>query len=121
MQKLVTLIFLFSFMLGISQENELKNKKSNIPTSIYSSTIVSPDLNSPFLINNRLNLKSFKFIVLNQNSIEENFFTIPICNLDRPPTKFIYDSYNRFYQNSILKQSFFKVSDLYRVRAKNPL
>ena len=119
---LFSLIFLFFITLGFSQENQTTIKETKIPVSIYHiSTKVSTDLNSSLTINNRLNLKTLKFIAFDKKSIEEGYFTIPLCNLDYPPTEFIYDSYNLLYQNSILKQTFFKVSDLYKVRAKNPL
>lgn len=116
---LFSFIFLFFITLGFSQENQSTIKDAKIPISIYHiSTKVSTDLNNSLTINNRLNLKSLKFIVFDKKSIEEGYFTIPLCNLSQLPTEFIYDSYNRIYQNSILKQAFFKVSDLYRVRAK---
>jgi hypothetical protein len=119
---LFSLIFLFFITLGFSQENQTTIKETKIPESIYHiSTKVSTDLNNSLTINNRLNLKSLKFIAFNKKSIEEGYFTIPLFNLDYPRTKFIYDSYNRVYQNAILEQAFFKVSDLYRVRAKNPI
>lgn len=102
----------------IAQEN--KSIEKNIPASIYTSIKVSQDFNSILNINQRLQLKSFTFLVIDEKNIEEGFYTLPICSLTKSPTKYIYDSYNKVYQTKNLKQAFFKVSDLYKVRTKNP-
>jgi len=121
-KKLSPLILIFQITFGFSQEYERIINDTKIPTSIYQfSSKISTDINSSLNINDRLNLKSFKFIFLDEKSIEEGYFTIPLCKLSQSPTKFVYDSYNRIYQNAALKESFFKVSDLYKVRAKNPI
>jgi hypothetical protein len=120
MQKLIILLFIFSASIGFSQENNCAFYPSKIPVSIYNPTHILPDLNSASIINNRLNLKSYNFIVFDKKSIEDGYYSIPLFN-NKTPTSFIYETYTQIHQNSYLKKSFFKVSDLYLVRAKNPL
>jgi len=115
----IVLIFLFStFFIGFSQENE---KVKPLPISIYTSTSETIDFNSVYHINEKLNLTSYQFLLLDMHKIEEGYFSIPMGKIHNVPTEYIYDSYNKMYQNSQLQKSFFKVADLYKVRSKNQL
>jgi len=107
------ILLLISSFTAISQT---KNETNILPVSIYQTVPKSPDLNNKFSINNKLNLTSYKFAILDLRSFEEGNFNIPICN---PPSEFIYDSYNKLYENLQLRKSFFKVADLYKTRKKN--
>jgi len=119
---LFSLIFLFFITLGFSQENQTTIKETKIPVSIYHiSTKVSTDLNSLFNVNKRLNFKSYKFLVLDEKNIEMGYFSVPLYNITLASSNYIYDSYTKIHQKSTLEAAFFKVSDLYKVRAKNPL
>lgn len=108
------IILLTSSFTAISQTN---NKPSTLPASIYQIVPKSPNFNNKYVINNKLDLTSYKFATLDLRSFEEGYFTIPIFN--NTPTEFMYDSYNKLYANLQLKKSFFKVADLYKVRDKN--
>ena len=110
---LFTLIICFSF----TGKAQTEDKSTLIPNSIYSSIPLLNDLNGKQLVEKRLNLNTYKFAYLDFKNIEEGYFNIPIYN--NTPTEFIYDSYNKLYNNLQLKKAFFKVSDLYRVREKN--
>jgi len=111
-------LFFWSFF-AFSQEQLSDSINSKIPVSIYSSITFSTDLNSRLNISNRLNLTSYKFLFLDKKNIEEGYFTIPMYNIGLSPTEYIYDSYNEIYHNLQLQKSFFKVSDLYKVRSKS--
>jgi len=120
-KEIVFIILFFSTFFMFSQEQQSDYLKTKVPFSIYSSAKLSTDLNSSLNINNRLNLTSYKFLILDKRSIEEGYFTIPFYNIGLSPSEYIYDSYNQIYNNLQLQKAFFKVSDLYKVRSKNPL
>lgn len=120
-QKYVTLIFLFSISLGFSQAQKNETTTKEIPVSIYTATQISSNLNSLLNINKRLNLKSYHFLVLNEKNIEEGIFTFPLCTSKLNSSNYIYETYTKVYNKSVLESAFFKVSDLYRIRTKNSL
>ncbi len=114
--KIASILLLFSTIACFSQE---KNKETLLPQSIYLTTFETPSFNSKYTINKKLNLNSFKFLILDLKTIEEGYFTIPFYSINNTPTKYIYDSYNKIFDNLQLQKSFFKVSDLYKFREKN--
>ena len=96
-----------------SQEKEPVKKDSVLPKSIYSIPFLSTDLNSTFSINQRLNLTTYQFT---KNIFENGFYEIPFYNITQSPREYIYGSFIRDYETSILQSAFFKVSDLYLPR-----
>lgn len=120
-QKIIPLLFLLTVSVVFSQKNKKTIIKKKIPASIYTATQISNNLNSLLNINNRLNLKSYKFIVLDETSIEMGNFLIPLYNKKLGVSNYIYDTYNKIHEKSVLEASFFKISDLYLPRTKNTL
>jgi hypothetical protein len=118
--KYLLLICLFSFATYSFSQEKIKNiNKTFLPESIYSSSLnQNSDLNSFYNLNKKLNLKSYKFAILDANSIEDGYFTIPFQNFDKIPTNYIFDTYQKIYHNQNLKKSFFKLADLYNVPNK---
>jgi hypothetical protein len=104
---------LLTVVSGFSQKKTTSIKKPLLPKSIYSINSHNK-INHSFSINNQLNLKSFKFITLDVEDIEDGYFSISFQNLNKKPTKFIYESYMDIYNDLNLKKSFFKLSNLYR-------
>jgi len=116
MKTYTLLSFLFlSVISGFSQEKINSTEKLLLPKSIYSPINNSSTINSSFNINNRLKLNSLKFITLDVQDIEDGYFTISFRNLDKTPSRFIYESYVAIYNDLNLKKSFFKLSNLYKV------
>ncbi|REE80670.1 hypothetical protein BX611_2319 [Lutibacter oceani] len=115
---LIIAVLFFSIGTSFSQEINIDFENPFLPKSIYSLNI-STETSSPFNINNKLNLKQYKFVVLNTKNLEEGYFTIPIENMGKIPSKYIFDTYQKIYNNMKLKSSFFNVSDLYRVPFRN--
>lgn len=118
-RKTCLFLCLSSIYFGFTQERKQDSVTSKIPNSLYTSVKISPDLNSAFHINQRLQLNSYKFMVLDEKSIEAGYFTIPMYNIYQSPTEYIYDSYNKINHTLNLQKAFYKVSDLYKVRARN--
>ena len=105
-------------VLGFTQNLKPVFIDSVIPKSIY---ITKPDflqLNSDFNLDKSLQLNNYNFIHLNATGIEEGYIQIPFTKLGVAPSSYIYDTYQKIYDNSNLKKSFFKVSRLYDVRYK---
>lgn len=116
MKSYLSLFILFLFMAKCFSQEKIDNIDNQIlPKSIYTPIINANEINSSFTINNRLNLKSFKFVTLDIQDIEDGYFSIWSQNIDRTPSKFIYESYVAIYNDLNLKKSFFKISDLYRL------
>lgn len=113
---LILILSLASFFTTYSQN---KNTEKQIPVSIYKFTPESTNLNSIFFINKKLNLTSFKFLLIDTRSIAEGYYTVPFCKTNNYSTDFIYDTYNKIYHNPALSKGHFKVADLYKVRQIN--
>lgn len=120
-KKFFTFFLFTSIAFGYSQAPKKEPIKKEVPVSIYTATQISTDLNSVFNINKRLNLKSYQFLVLFEKDIEMGNFTVPISNLRLAKSDYVYDSYIKNHKKSVLESAFFKVSDLYIPRTKNPL
>lgn len=120
-QKCFTLFICLSTSIGFSQEQKKDTLNTKIPISIYTASQISTNFNSLYYINNRLNLKSYQFLILDEKSIEMGNFTVPLYNISLAPSSYINDSYNKIYHKKNLESAFFKVSDLYLPRSKNPL
>ena len=113
-KKGLTLIFAISItILGFSQNNKMVSLDSLIPKSIYITKPNFLQLNSNFNLDKRLQMDNFKFMYLNVKAIEDGYFQIPFTKLGGSPSSYIYDTYQKIYDNSNLKKSFFKVSKLY--------
>ena len=111
--KISLLLLLISSFVCLGQE---KKNDSFVPLSIYQSGLETINLNSKYKINERLNFSSYKFVLLDIKSIEEGYLRFPLASGNKTASKYIYDSYNKIYSNQLLQKSFFKVSDLYKVR-----
>lgn len=120
-KNLVTFLFTLSIGVGFSQEHKNITSKKEIPVSIYTATQISTDLNSLLNVNKRLNLTSYHFLVLNKKNIELGNLTAPLYKGKLNPSHYIYETYNKVHQKSVLEAAFFKVSDLYKPRTKNSL
>lgn len=120
-QKYFIFLFLFSISIGFSQEHKNDSINKEIPVSIYTATQISNDLNSLLNVNKRLYLKSYNFLVLDEKNIEMGNFTVPLYNISLRHSSYIYDTFNKVHQKSILEAAFFNVSDLYKPRTKNSL
>lgn len=120
-QTYLTFIFLLSISVLFSQEHKNNTVKKEAPVSIYTATQISNDLNSLINVNKRLSLKSYKFLVLDEKIIEMGNFAVPLYNISLRRSNYIYDTYTKIHQKSILEAAFFNVSDLYKPRTKNSL
>ena len=118
-QKYLTFIFLLSISVVCSQEHKNDTLKKENPVSIYTVAQISNNLNSLLNVNKRLSLKSFNFLILDEKNIEMGNFTVPLHNISLKPSNYIYDTYNKIYQKSILEAAFFDISDLYKVRERS--
>ncbi len=112
--------FLFSILLAanvVSQEIDKSDNKFILPTSIYASSLDnSKELNSALQINNKLNLTSFKFTLLNVEDIRSGKFSILTDNIGRQPTKYIYDTYTKKAIDKAITSTFFDIDVLYYIR-----
>ncbi len=97
---LITVFMLISNLI-FSQDKYIKVTKT--PTSIYTINSFSNNPNSFSKLNSRLNLKSFEFVTLNVEDIENNVMAIDFLNIDKKPSEFIYDDYNNYQNNYLLK------------------
>lgn len=91
------LTILFCSFNGFSQE------KNDLPISIYSSKTQLSFLNKRVSINDNLDLKGFKFVILDIEDIKSGLFTVSSINYSRTPTKYIYDSYKKIIFNETAK------------------
>jgi len=110
-------IALFLITMNCFSQEIVKANYSFVPTTIFTHLQLDSDLNSNYNINKKLNLKSYKFAIIDPISIEEGYFTIPFQKFELP-TSFIFETYQDLYLNQNLKKSFFKVSDLYKVSSR---
>ncbi|WP_299063678.1 hypothetical protein [uncultured Polaribacter sp.] len=94
-------VFMLISNLIFSQDKYIKVTKA--PTSIYTINSFSNNPNSFSKLNSRLNLKSFEFVTLNVEDIENNVMAIDFLNIDKKPSEFIYDDYNNYQNNYLLK------------------
>lgn len=99
----------------LSQE---KNK-GILPLSIYQTVPNAIDYNTKYYLNKRLDLSSFKFVFLDFRMINEEPISFPMVSNLSTPSKYIYDSYNKYTLKQDLQKSFFKVSDLYKTRERS--
>jgi hypothetical protein len=107
--KLISFLMLLPIFTCFSQG---KKHLKPIPQSIYSFN--EPiNLNSNYSINKKLNLKSYSFVKIDIEDIENGYFTIPFCDLKNIPSSYIYDTYSKIQDNLNIKKSFFKIADLY--------
>ena len=113
------LIFSLSLVSFFTNYSQNKITENSIPTSIYKFTLESANLNSVFFINKKLNLTSYKFLLIDTRNIAEGYYTVPFCNINNYSTDYIYDTYNKIYYNPIRSKGHFKVADLYRVSRIN--
>jgi len=108
---LFLLIVLFTF-IAFSQEKNDTIRKTTIPLSIYNLSQQTPALNNSYNINKSLHLIGFKFVILDKNDIENGSFSVSFDNLKRKPSTYIYESYQKIYENMALERTFFKGYDL---------
>lgn len=89
-----------------AQKTEKTNNKA--PSSIYTFNSIEEDVNSLTSIRKRLNLIPFKFVIIDKDDIDANTVSLDFKNIGITPTSFIYDDYNRYQNNSLLKGFLYK-------------
>ena len=99
-------VALFISLLSFAQKTEKTDNKA--PISIYTFNSLEKDVNSFTSIRNRLNLISFKFVIIDANDIDTNTVSLDFKNIGTTPTLFIYDDYNRYQNNNLLKGFLYK-------------
>ncbi len=105
-KKVILFLLILIFVAkGFSQENNYTTK-TKLPSSLYITQLSFFDATSN--INKKLDLTSFKFVILNKKDIEDGFFTFSLKNLKRTSTSYIYDDYKYVY----LDRYIFKGYDL---------
>ncbi len=106
-QKLFLSVFLLSLTLeGFSQEIK-ENVQNNLPVSIFSSSFKKENfIDISHNINDRMNLSSYHFIVLNMKDIRDGFFTMSPQNFNRTPTNLIYEEYRDIIFNDVFFAGF---------------
>lgn len=113
--KITLTILVFATFICFSQE---KNNKF-LPLSIYQTVPELIDFNTKSYLNKKLDLSSLKFAFLDFRNIDEEYTNFPLISNFTTPSKYIYDSYNKYILKQDLQKSFFKVSDLYKAREIN--
>lgn len=98
-------VFLGYFLVN-AQEN---TTKKTLPTSIYFFDL-QEDNNDFALLNNRLKLAGLSFVLINNEDIDNGSFSVNFSDIGKKPSKFIYDDYERYQKNNLLK-GFFKKYD----------
>ena len=86
--------FLFTSINVFSQDTDIVVEQHKIPSSIY---VENDDYS--FLkasLTKDLKLKSFKFLIFNDESFMSNSFTIDLRNIGRQGSQFSYESYKDF-------------------------
>ena len=91
-------LFIISFSVK-AQKNNLDSK--HLPTSIYTFNSFTKDTHSFSSINKKLNLTNFEFVYA--EDLDYNQFTMRFKNIGKTPSEFIYDDYNSFQNNNLLK------------------
>jgi len=119
-----TIFFLISVLLVLnvsSQEIDENNDTILLPTSIYISSFNKlQSVNSLLLINEKLNLTSFEFIILNAKDIKNGNLSISTENIGKQPTKFINETYQKIAMNKAMTSAFFDIDALYYNRTNCP-
>jgi len=111
-------IVLFLITIHFFSQEVVTVKPNLTPTSIFTSLKLDTDINNYYNINKKLNLRSYSFVFIDVKNIEEGYFTIPFNNFKHPPSNYIFETYQDIYHTMNLKQSFFKVSNLYKVPSR---
>ncbi len=86
--------FLITSINVFSQDTDIIVDQNKIPSSIY---IENDDYS--FLkasLTKDLKIKSFKFLIFDDESLMSNSFTIDLRNIGRPGSQFSYESYKDF-------------------------
>jgi len=104
-------LLFFSIVASFSQQINNESENLFLPKSIYSLNISTKDV-SAFNIQNKLNIKQYKFIPLNVYNIEDGYFSIPLKNIKKP-SDFIFETYKDKYAKRNLEKSFFDINKLY--------
>ncbi|MCF6278911.1 MAG: hypothetical protein L3J14_01030 [Flavobacteriaceae bacterium] len=119
-----TVFFLISVLLVLnvfSQEIDDNNDTILLPTSIYTSSFDKlQTINSLLLINKKLNLTSFEFVILNTKAIKNGNLSISTENIGKQPTKFIIETYQKIAMNKAMTSAFFDIDALYYNRTNYP-
>ena len=101
MKKCTLIIFLLFTLVSFAQK--IENATIKLPKSIYTLNYFSEDKNGFSEVNKRLNITSYKFAFVSALDIETNRMTINSRNVGIKPSKFIYDDYNSYQNNNLLK------------------
>lgn len=104
---LAAILLILLFSIGYSQEKQ-EQKENPLPASIYLAKFSFQDYSFEKSITDRLNIKDFKFLIIDKKDLEDNFFTINTGNLEKTASKFAYES----YKNTFLYKYHFRGYDL---------
>lgn len=86
--------FLFTSINVFSQDTDMVVEQHKVPSSIY---VENDDYS--FLkasVTKDLKLKSFKFLIFDEENLMRNSFAIDLRNIGRQSSKFSYESYKDF-------------------------
>lgn len=109
----ILLVFLcFIVLKSFSQEINTTNETNTIPKSIYSYISLPNSYNNFINLNERLKLNSYKFLFINEKSVENGYFTITLNNPFKT-SKYSLDTYKKIQNKLDLEKSFFKISKIY--------
>jgi hypothetical protein len=118
MKNLLLLFILFITTLGFSQQKPSVNN-TILPASIYTFKIRDTFTPNYTSVNKNLNFKkTYSFAAVSFEDIDKNRFMVTENNLTNNVTKFIYDDYNSYKDNNLLK-GFFEKYDLTRWQPRN--
>jgi len=86
--------FLLMTISAFSQNANSKMNQNNIPNSIY---YVKEDVYSFYKssVATNLKLKDFKFLIVDQNDVNDNLFTVDFRNIGRKASTLSYGSYKK--------------------------
>lgn len=110
--KTTTLLILFLFCGHLVKAQQKQVVKTSQQKSIYTLQLTQ-NTNDYTSLNNRLKLTNFNFVFVNDEDIDNGTFNIAFKNIGKKPSTFIYDDYNNYRDNNLLK-GFFRKHDLTR-------
>jgi len=109
----ILIVFLcFIVVKSFSQENNATEETNTIPKSIYSHMSTPNSYNNIVNLNERLKLNSYKFVFIDEKSVENGYFTISVNNPFKT-SKYSLDTYKKIQNKLDLEKSFFKISKIY--------
>ncbi|TXD53439.1 MULTISPECIES: hypothetical protein [unclassified Polaribacter] len=92
------------FIFSISLNAQIAKKKTATkPTSIYTISNVLNANNSFSTIHKKLKLNNFNFVYVDLIDLDTNTFSFNFDDLGKNPTTYIYDDYEKYRNENLLK------------------